>query len=720
MKHDVARVKSLHVLQRLLAPLVTLHVSRLRRRKTANSHKSHLPSLDVLKSLPLLMKWPSTALQSWTANGVVEAHARGTVVAFAGEPRRAADVFWLLSGTLAQIPSKAELRVCAGDLVHLSRSLPKTGPLVLPTHFMNEGGARKDLPPLTAAQERLADSLSFYHAGQLVDMERLILGGERRRALRCQSDVVVLRLSLAAFLCEIQTLPDAVRSATINAARQEVQHSMAQFSGPPSTPAIMAANPVLAALPPAVLKSICLQLEPCVFLQSETICENVFAAEWMYFLSSGQVRTADSSGANARLVATPDTVIGLNAFVQSCVPDHFDQKSRATAATYCEMWGLPLPAVLSACDGASRTQCAWAAVQQVRAQGFGRLPIATALRAYACFADLSEIAVAAIARVLRVRVYTPGETVAAAGRIPAFGLLVVAGDVRLRRSRERESQQLPPGQAHFFCESLVRMCVSESVVSQSSSIVLQGTPAVLLEAMEMAGVAADETALLLRSAQAYVDRFYGADSIEIIKAQYTAAERVREYKRRLMEATHAAQAVPLQTATTTAALQNELLASLEVQLHALHPDEDEVTKFEYFRVGKTATHDDGAATVVCSPLPFEASRRSAYFTLDEQGNLITHDATCPPTNAAHPPEPSRAVSTLEQRVEIPPPSFVSPCPPLRPPPLSTVRGKAKTKQKSASLHAASLRSAVSRMKAEADGVDQRKDGRGYPVHHSSR
>ena len=166
-------------------------------------------------------------------------------------------------------------------------------------------------------------------------------------------------------------------------------------------------------------------------------------------------------------------------------------------------------------------------MQQVRAQGFGRLPIATALRAYACFADLSEIAVAAIARVLRVRVYTPGETVAAAGRIPAFGLLVVAGDVRLRRSRERESQQLPPGQAHFFCESLVRMCVSESVVSQSSSIVLQGTPAVLLEAMEMAGVAADETALLLRSAQAYVDRFYGADSIEIIKAQYTAAERVR-------------------------------------------------------------------------------------------------------------------------------------------------------------------------------------------------
>ncbi|KPA77142.1 hypothetical protein ABB37_07073 [Leptomonas pyrrhocoris] len=739
MKHDVLRVKGLHVLRRLFAPMVALYVARARREKGARQ-KVKPPNSEVLKSLPLFAKWPTIALQKWTESGVMEIHAKGTTIAFQNEPRRSADVFWLLAGKLTQVPNKAELRRCATDFVHLPRNLPKTGPLILPSHFM-EGNAKKSLPPLTPAQEQLADSLSFYNAGQLVDVERLILGGERLRALRCQSEVVVLRLSLAACLREIQTLPSAARSATVDAARLYVQRSMAQFSGAPPATSIMSVNPVLAALPMTVLKTICHQLKPFVFLKSEIICGNVFAAEWMYFLDSGLVRIEDSNGAHLRIVEQPFTVIGMHAFVQSCVPDYFDQRSHATAAVYCEMWGLPISVMLSTCNAASRLQCTLAATQLLRTQGVGRLPLTTALRAYACFSDLSEMAVVAIAGALHLRVYTPGETVVPVGRIPAFGILIVAGDVRLHRSVERDTKQLLPGQVLFFCESLVKVRACDAVVSQSSSIILQLTPGLLFEAMEVAELESDEVHVLLRSAQQYVDRTYGAHLNEINKAQYAAAERVKEYKRRQMESLH-----PNSTASPSAAvpeevLQNKLFATLEVQLHALQPDEEAAAKFEYFRAGTTATRDDAATLFSSSPPPPPPSpRRSEYFSLDDRGNLITcKEPAQPSTHVVHHqrlPPPQQSVTTAgasqpsggPDAWSPPLPGFAS-APPAAAktstvPPRSTPAAPfvlrtsvhaappgTKSSMKTPSPRVASLRAAAARIKDEADGVDRKREKR---------
>ncbi|KPI86247.1 hypothetical protein ABL78_4673 [Leptomonas seymouri] len=756
MKPDVLRVKSLHVLKRLFAPLVALHVFRTRRKENAKKRKVSRPSPEVLKALQLFSRWPTTTLQSWIASGVVEVHEKGTTIAFAGEPRRATDIFWLLAGKLTQVPNKAELRRCAGDLVHLPTNVPKTGPLILPSHFM-ESNTKKSLPPLTPVQEQVVDSLSLYHAGQLVDAERLILGGERLRSLRCQSDVVLLRFSLSSCLRIVQSLPSAARSITVDAARQYVQRTMAQFSGTPSTPSIMSANPVLAALPPTVLAAICFQTKPFVFLKSEVISDNVFAAEWLYFLESGQVRIEDSNGPHSRIVSEPFTAIGMHAFVQSSVPDYFDQKSRATAAVYCEVWGLPISAVLSACDAASRLRCALAAAQLLRARGFGRLPLTSALWDCACFLDLSEAAVTAVARALRLRVYTPGETVTLAGRIPTFGFLVVAGDVRLHRSVERDTQHLKPGRAYYFCESLAKMRANETVVSHSSSIILQGSPGLLFEAMEVAGVTPDEARLLLHNAQEYVDRIYGDGSSEVSKAQYAAAERVREYKRRQMEAMHSNSTAPLSDAAAAEVLKNELLTSLEVQLHALHPDAAAAAKFEYFRAGKAAMGDDAAVHPSPSPPP----RRLECFSLDEQGKLITSSApTMPSVDAVHQQQRQQLpqqqphqqqqqrqqqqlvatteaapMSTGQSALTLPPlprsspaipgkaNAFVkAPAAPLRSAPPAYVALRAavriqppgtKASKSIPSQRVASMRAAASRLKDEADGIDRRKDNR-YP------
>jgi CRP-like cAMP-binding protein len=747
MKSDVLRVRSLHVLQRLLAPLVALRVHRAHQRKAAAKQQIHLPDPEVLKAQPLFSRWPTAALQSWTASGVVEAHAQGTAIAFAAEPRRAADVFWLLSGKLSQVPNKVELRRCAGELVHLPHNVPKSGPLILPSHFM-EGNAKKSLPPPTPAQEHLADSLAFYHAGQLVDLERLLLGGERLRALRCQSDVVVVRLSLAACLHVMQMLPSVARVATIDAARLHMQRAMVHLSGAPSTPAIMAANPVLAALSPAVLKTIRLQLKPRIFLKGEVICDNVFAAEWVFFVSSGQVSIEDSNAVDSRVLSTPCATIGVDAAVQCHMPQYFDQKSRATAATYCEMWGLSVSTFLSVCDAASRLRCALAAAQLLRVRGTGRLPVVTALRSCACFANLSESAVVAVAQVLHLRVYTPGEVVIPAGRIPRFGLLVVSGDVRLHRSAECGTRQLPSGQAHYFCEALVKMGVVDAVISRSSSVVLQGTPSLLLEAMETPGLTSDEVPLLLRDAQAYVDRVYGAGSSEISKAQYAAAERVRAYKRRQVtavakgEQAHvSAAALASPAASSAEVLQNELLTCLEVQLQALHPGDDDVARFEYFRAGTQATAVGGSDYQPAPLTPPQPPRRSQYFSLDEQGNLITCDEPTGSTDTVikepPPPPPKPKLSDLTptgtQKVlsPTPPPPAVakvkrSSAPtrnapaaalrtPVRPPPP-----RKKSLPKDLSPRIASLRVAAARLKDEADGVDQLRKHHRQLAHHTPR
>lgn len=656
MKRGVQQAKSLHVLQRLLGPVVALYISRCRAKADVAREASlyHAPSIDALRQLPILAKWPDSALQKWLSHGVMVAYRKGTCIGFACEPPQAARVYWVLTGKVAQVPAKSELRECACELPHLPPNAPKTGPVVLPAHFL-ENAAKAALPSLTSTQERIKESLATYHAGHLVDAERLLLGGGRQRSLRCQTDAVMLSFPFSLFLREVQCLPGPVRSDVIDVARTVVQRTMAQFGVMPSVHSLTSANPVLQSIPPRDLRALRLQLRPFVFLQFDVICHDLANSDKVFFLSLGTVLMEDCRGCSSTTTSKVSTAVGLETFVPCRFPDYYDQKLRAKAATYCEMWCIPTAALLVLCSAETQLRCAQAA-KQLLGNKTSRLTSASALRTCPCFAGVSEAAIAVVARALEVRVHCAGDTIVASKRAPSTGILVVAGVVVVHSNRKKASEPLCTGQARYFCECFVKMALEESVISQSSSLVLHGSPGRIFELMEELNTASDDIKIMLDNAQDYVNGQYGAGASNLSKAQNAAAERVRAYKRRRAGAAPTASppSTSVDAVDNLTVVENELLVSLAVQLQALHPDTADEAKFDVFRVGDLTMVDDDA--------PTDSRPAAECFSLDDEGRLVTcalpalvasarplTEAPVAPSPAIAAPRTDVVVAPLQQR-----------------------------------------------------------------------
>ncbi|KAK7196015.1 hypothetical protein NESM_000534900 [Novymonas esmeraldas] len=721
----VQQSKGLHVLQRLLGPLLALYILRRRARAEAAREASlyHAPGVDALRALPLFEKWQDTALLEWVSRGATVAHKKGTCIGFSHEPPNAARVYWVLCGKVAQVPTKSELRKCAGEL---PPKTAKTGPAVLPSHFL-DGAAKAALPPPTPTQERIIDSLALYHAGHLVDAERLLLGGGRQRSLRCQTDCVLLSFSFVSFLRAVQGLPSLVRSHTIDVARAVVQRAMAQLAEMPTAHSLTAVNPILWGLPQSAWKTLRLQLRPSIFLKLDVLCHDVANSDRVHFLSRGQVLVEDGIGGSTTITSKTYAAIGLESFLRSRLPDYYDQKLRAKAATYCETWSITTEALLAVCDAATRLRCAQAAAELL-GRSTGQLAPASALRTCPCFADVSEAAIAVVARALHPRVYCAGDTIVPARRSPNTGILLVAGAAAVHSGKRKPPQLLRTGEARYFCESLVRMELAESIVAQSSALVLHGAPATIFELLEETSTAVDDMQVMLAAAQEYVNGRYGAGASDLSKAQNAAAERVKAFKRRQAESAQAAPSPPPPPSSSgvgevITALENELLVSLTLQLQSLHPDGVEDAKFDVFRAVPpvSANGSDGSDGI-------DKPRHVAeYFSLDDQGNLITTASTdaaptlpTPPVVAsplatarsagdaaplAHPPVGQRKgpATAAPARAPAPPRALRTS---VRPPaPAPPRQGRAPSPRLTA------LRGTATRLREEVDGVDRRVEYR---------
>ncbi|KAG5509340.1 hypothetical protein JKF63_06650 [Porcisia hertigi] len=622
MKRGVMEAKSLVALQRLFGPILSLYISRCRAKNEVGREalRYHAPSVDVLKTSDFFSKWPNSALKEWVLCGVLVAYKKGTCIGFAREPPQTACVYWILAGKVTQVPTKSELRECAGELPQLPLNVPKTGPTVLPSHFL-EGAEKAPVPILTPTQERIVDSLAIYHTGQLVDAESLLLGGGRRRSLRCQTDTVMVSFPFSLLLRKVQCLPIPLQSYTIDVARNVVQRAMAQLVGLPSVRSLTSANPVLKSLPHSTLRALRLQLKPFVFLQSDVVCHDIAKSDTVFFLSRGRVIIEDTSRCTSKVESKAFTSVGLETFVPYHLPDYCDQKLRAKAATYCEMWGVPTAVLLALCDAETQLRCAQAATQLL-GNDTSRLGLASALRTCPCFAAVSEMSLTAIARALRARVYCAGDTILASKRLPTTGILVVAGEVFVQPGRKKPPQRLYAGQAHYFCECFVKMKLAESVVSRSSSIVLHGSPGRIFELMEESNTASDmET--MLESAQNYVNIQYGSGASDLSKAQSAAVERVKAYRRRHAEngTTESPEKFSSDTGEALTVLKNELLVSLALQLQALQPDTIAEAHFDVFRAGHLALGGEDPSS---DPRP-----TAEYFSLDREGELVVCASPAP-------------------------------------------------------------------------------------------
>lgn len=722
VKKEVLQARSLHTLQRLLAPIVALCIAR-RRAKAATTHAArryHSPPSETLRALPFFAKWPDSALEEWATRGVLRAYRKGTCIGFAREPPKVAQVYWVLSGKVTQVPTKKEFGECAAELPHLQPSAPKTGPAVLPALFV-EDARTTAAPPLTGAQERIMDSLEMYHAGQLVDCEGLLLGGGRHRSLRCQTDVVLLSFPFPLVLGVVQGLSAAARDNTIDVARAVAESRMALLGNVPSVQSLTEANPVLLGLSPSATRALRLQLQPHVFLQFDTICHDVADADPVHFLRRGRVQIDDNMGIASIKESRASAAIGLDTFVRCRLPDYYGQKLKAKAATYCETWSISVANLRALCDAATRLRCTQASVSLLGTD-MSRLALTPALRTCPCFADMTEAVLNVVARTLQPRVYSAGDTILPSKRCPATGIVLVAGTALVRPESKRAPFALPGGEACYFCECFVKMELYESVVAQSSCIVLHSSPGQILESIEQFGAFARETQAMLDGAQASVNRRYGTGASDLSKAQSAAAERVKAYRRRCMEeAAMAASKAPAGAATAAAspgdaatALENELLVSLSLQLQALHPDAVDAAKFAVFRGAQLAIPADTASTTA-QPAP-------AYFTVDDEGNVVTctepHEAVAAQTVAIAPvPVPLAATVLAPPRLQgdgkkstsAPPSGRAS----LAAPALRTkVRATAavpKSERREVPPRLSTLRNAAAELRDEADGVNRRRE-----------
>nr|CCM13866.1 hypothetical protein, conserved [Leishmania guyanensis] len=400
---------------------------------------------------------------------------------------------------------------------------------------------------------------------------------------------------------------------------------MVQLAEMPSVHSLTSANPVLQALPLRTLRALRLQLKPLVFLQFDVLCHDVANSDKVFFLSRGRVLMEDSSGCSSTITSKAWTAVGLETFVPCRLPDYYDQKLRAKAVTYCEMWYIPTDALLAMCDVAIQLRCAHAATQLLGSDT-SRLALASALRTCPCFGGVSEAAITAVAQALQARVYWAGDTIVASKRSPRTSILVVAGMVFVHSDKKTPPQRLCTGQSRYFCECFVKMALEESVVSQSNSIVLHGSPGIILELMEELKPASDDIKIMLDSAQEYVNGRYGTGASDLSKAQNAAAERVRDFKRRCAEAASTT-SPPGSNTDTLALLENELLVSLTLQLQALHLDPTNEAKFGILLEGQLAIGDDDA------PSKFRPTEEC--FSLDDEGKLVI--CTSPaPIAPAHP------------------------------------------------------------------------------------
>lgn len=650
-KEAAARGQSMRVLELLFTPMVSLYLSRKRTAATTRRAALHYnrPATEALQNFSLFSSWPHASLQKLMAAGTLTVYGRGRSIGYEKEPTRAANVFWIIAGKLTQLPTRGELLQCANELPSLQNNACKTAPAVFP-HLFSDEEKNSRLSSLTLMQECCVDSLRQYGAGELVDAERCLLGGQRRRNLRCQTEVVVMQIPFEILRQEFRCLAGAVRAATVEAARTRIVAELASGIVKPDAKSIILANPALKGISAGALRGVLLHLQPRVFIHGTVICDDVYRSSTVYFVQCGAVQLWDGSAAAKEVLRRPGSAFGEHAFICHRVPDFPEQKLPAKAAAYCEVWAVPISVFSTLCGAEERLSCCRVATHHLTGK-WSNAQLVTALRLTPCFTYMSELAVSSAAQALKVRVYPPGERIFAPHRPAHCGIIVVAGEVTSRAAKQNADEtRVVPGRPLFFCEAMVGMGTGMEVVCVSSAIVLHGAPAAMMESMEAANCVLEEVRELLTTAQDYVDRTYGAGRSTLYRAQELALQRVKEYNSRHQEretkpkrrvvaplsssSSSAAAAVTAATAAesvrgkkaatgedkaadTAMALRHELLTSLSTQLKSLQYNEMDAAKFVLFR------GDLRALPVPPETPPPYRSRRC--FSLDDKGDIVLCD-----------------------------------------------------------------------------------------------
>lgn len=626
------RANSVRTLQLLLGPIVYKKKRQNQRRKALQSalKKCDCPSNGPLKSVPLIAKWPIPIVKRLFRSARLAHFESGSVIALNGEPLATAEVIFLVSGKVTQLPTKAEIFSCYQNLQRVDSSPigastsskfrePLTGPFMFPQLF-------SDIPKATSIsvlQEIVLGRLETYSAGQVVDSNRLVLQTGRIRSLRCLSAVVAYMVPLKSFCKELTSLPKEIRNATYSVAKSNMQNELVRYEEKVTLDSILVHNPILSKIGTFSLQQVFSQLIPTVFMPGDVISPNIYVSDFIFFLHRGKVILSRKKEKVKELCARGSS-IGLNSFVSFMIPKGFNEVCSAVARTYCEVWGISFQKLIQFWKD-DRVSCIPAAskgLQGSMEKIADQLNIVGKIGRVPALSCVSEICLHKIASTMKVYIHGPGQCIARSNRLTKVGILLVVGRAQLVKVEKNKKVEEPAvcGLPYFFCEAINGRVLNTSLCTETSVIALHCSTSAILDAVEEVGGTTKDVDMMYELAAKYITETYGAAEPRI-EAQMRAAARVREFNQLALpppvRPSSAAVAEALQEERLK--LENEVVTSIVVRLQALHQDPLMILRHNYLtRLDDVSIKEEQTS-----------GRKRFCYTINDNGDLFEEEIKMP-------------------------------------------------------------------------------------------
>ncbi|RNF10109.1 hypothetical protein TraAM80_01858 [Trypanosoma rangeli] len=588
-----------------------LHVAR--RRLATRRVIQVVPKLDAgkLLSCPLFAKWPSAALSELRLKMVWEVHVEGDALLYGGMPCNMSSLFWIVSGELAELPNRRDL--CE------SRRLSKAvGNRV--SSVYNIGDERASSGALHA---EFHQNLATFGAGQFAAGERLFLGLPYDRTMRCESNVTGFAVSFRV-VQRLQKKWQVSPKASVSAAKEIMQEQLLRRDERPLLSLALLQNPILRCLDAATLSILWIRLSPIVVCANEIICDDVFAADTISFLQSGEVCVGDNRGHCGRKTISCGGAVGLHSFAPSEVPCARDEKHPAVALTFSQLWRVGWKAFSEAVSDTEWKRCAAAALKTIDF----RIDRSLLDRAEV-FSSLSSSKLETLANRMELRVVRGDAYILPPQKKPQEVIVVLVGTVYFEAPTPAEKvphgvkaarTRIPCGDPVAFAECIAEVPLQRGVFAATGAVIVSLTRRAMVKVLRKGDRPEIDPAVTEAAmAQLGVPLIASGATCIVNKAQEKAARRVRKYAQ-VQHSSEAPQNVPslYDNVDQLIGISTQVLSTLAVQLQSLRPG---VWQTECGGV----LYDTASRTVMKKQSPNERlkpHRPHTCFTLDEKGCVV--------------------------------------------------------------------------------------------------
>lgn len=673
MKRRETTESSIERLNFLFLPIVVRWIERRRRAKACEKAAKLMrpPGVDSLLKFPIFSAWTKKLGSQLLENAHLTFFKAGEVIAFNGEPVKTAELLWVLSGKLTELPTKKELMECVYRFglfnpisneetsktsifsSERSSSAPKhssrsefTGPKVIPQFYNKDSIATQPAISDPLAHDIVFGRLEKFAAGSLASSHGIILQQKRLRAIRCVTNVVACIIPLKAlWSCLSEKEAAGVRAKTFEIAKSSMRYSLGMRLERPSLELVVKMNPVLARINYENLDIALSKLEPFVYQPNEQICTNIFTADKIFFLHSGSLSVVGAKKQMRYSISQKGAAVGLNAFVSYELPHSLGEALSVYAATYAELWGISFKTLLR-CWQTERTSCVATARKMLPST-----PNPHALsKALSTIPQLSFLSVGCLQQMvslMKIRVHGPEECLVEAYHPISEGIILLVGKahfVSIRKNEEQPCEPLALCRPYFFCEALAEKILPTRVMTETSVIVLHCAAASVVEAIVDIHGRGLELDQLYMNVDKYMLQKYGPPDSRS-EAQQRAITRLKDYRRtrhplsaELAEAERKKQeSYEVELAVERAIVENELFSAIGLRILSFHQDplvkdyrsymNDVDKKLAPKGVDKEQNSNERSASFI-SPLP--SSRLSYSQAVPENFPWFTSPITPPP------------------------------------------------------------------------------------------